>query len=34
MILAYLGIIQLQQFGAEVYVANLVGLGMVREMGH
>ncbi len=33
MILAYLGIIQLQQFGAEVYVANLVGLGMVREMG-
>ena len=33
MILAYLGIIQLRQFGAEVYVANLVGLGMVREMG-
>ncbi len=33
MILAYLGMIQLQQFGAEVYVANLVGLGMVREMG-
>lgn len=33
MILAYLGMIQLQQFGAEVYIANLVGLGMVREMG-
>nr|WP_283777677.1 ABC transporter permease [Sansalvadorimonas sp. 2012CJ34-2] len=33
MILAYLGMIQLSQFGAEVYVANLVALGMVREMG-
>ena len=33
MILAYLGIIQLRQFGAEVYVANLVAVGMVREMG-
>ena len=33
MILAYLGIIQLRQFGAEVYISNLVALGMVREMG-
>ncbi|WP_257292944.1 ABC transporter permease [Endozoicomonas sp. ONNA1] len=33
MILAYLGTVQLRQFGAEVYVADLVGLGMVREMG-
>ena len=33
MILAYLGLVQLRQFGVEVYVANLVGLGMVREMG-
>ncbi|KEQ14401.1 hypothetical protein GZ77_08465 [Endozoicomonas montiporae] len=33
MILAYLGTVQLRQFGVEVYVANLVGLGMVREMG-
>ena len=33
MILAYLGTVQLRQFGVEIYVANLVGLGMVREMG-
>ena len=33
MILAYLGMVQLRQFGAEVYVANLVAVGMVREMG-
>lgn len=33
MILAYLGAVQLKQFGAEIYVADLVGLGMVREMG-
>ena len=33
MILAYLGVIQLRQFGAEVYISNLVALGMVREMG-
>jgi len=33
MILAYLGAVQLQQFGAEVYVANLVTIGMLREMG-
>ncbi|MDD2237055.1 MAG: ABC transporter permease [Kiritimatiellae bacterium] len=33
MILAFLGSIQLKLFGAEVYVADLVGVGMVREMG-
>ncbi|MBP8926117.1 MAG: ABC transporter permease [Pseudomonadales bacterium] len=33
MILAYLGSVQLQQFGAQIYVADLVGIGMVREMG-
>lgn len=32
-ILAFVGAIQLKLFGAEVYVANLVGLGMVIEMG-
>jgi len=33
MILAYLGSVQLRQLGAQVYVADLVSLGMVREMG-
>jgi len=33
MILAYLGAAQLQQFGAAVYVADLVAVGMLREMG-
>ncbi len=33
MILAYLGAVQLRQFGAQIFVANLVTLGMVREMG-
>lgn len=33
MILAYLGSVQLQLLGAQVYVAHLVALGMVREMG-
>ena len=32
-ILAYVGAIQLRQFGAQVYVADLVGIGMTREMG-
>ena len=32
-ILAFVGAVQLKMFGAEVYVANLVGLGMVIEMG-
>jgi phospholipid/cholesterol/gamma-HCH transport system permease protein len=33
MILAYLGAAQLQQFGAEIYVADLVVIGTLREMG-
>jgi len=32
-ILAFVGAIQLQQFGAQIYVANLVGIAMVREIG-
>jgi|SRR5581483_7848228 phospholipid/cholesterol/gamma-HCH transport system permease protein len=28
-----MGAVQLQQFGASIYVADLVGIGMVREMG-
>ena len=33
LILAFVGAVQLQMFGAEIYVADLVGIGMVREMG-
>lgn len=33
LILAYMGAVQLQMFGAQVYVASLVGLGMARVMG-
>lgn len=33
LILAFVGAVQLEMFGAEIYVANLVGLGMAREMG-
>ena len=33
LILAFVGAVQLQQFGAQIYVANLVGIAMVREMG-
>src|SRR5206468_2751761 len=32
-ILAYVGALQLRQFGAQVYVADLVGVAMTREMG-
>jgi phospholipid/cholesterol/gamma-HCH transport system permease protein len=32
-ILAFIGAIQLSQFGAQIYVANLVALAMAREMG-
>ncbi len=32
-IVAYMGAVQLAQFGAQIYIANLVGLGMTREMG-
>lgn len=33
MILGYLGSVQLRQFGAGIYVADLVAVGMTREMG-
>ncbi len=33
LILAFIAAIQLRQFGAQIYVADLVGLGMAREMG-
>jgi len=33
LILAFIGAIQLKQFGAQIFVADLVGLGMAREMG-
>jgi phospholipid/cholesterol/gamma-HCH transport system permease protein len=33
MILAFVGAVQLRQFGAQIYVADLVGIAMVREMG-
>jgi phospholipid/cholesterol/gamma-HCH transport system permease protein len=33
LILAFVGSVQLQQFGAQIFVANLVGIGMAREMG-
>jgi len=32
LILAFVGAVQLQQFGASIYVADLVGVGMVRDM--
>jgi phospholipid/cholesterol/gamma-HCH transport system permease protein len=32
-ILAFVGAVQLEQFGAAIYVANMVGIAMVREMG-
>jgi phospholipid/cholesterol/gamma-HCH transport system permease protein len=31
-ILAFVGVVQLRRFGASIYVADLVGVGMVREM--
>lgn len=33
LILAFVGAVQLQLFGAQVYVANLVAIAMAREMG-
>lgn len=32
LIFAFIGAIQLEQFGAKIYVANLVGIAMAREM--
>lgn len=33
LILAFVGAVQLRAFGAQIYVADLVGIGMVRVMG-
>jgi len=33
LILAFVGAVQLQQFGASIYVANLVAVAMTREIG-
>jgi len=33
LILAFVGAVQLRLFGAQLYVADLVGIGMTREMG-
>jgi len=33
LILAFVGSIQLSMFGAQIYIANLVGIGIFREMG-
>jgi phospholipid/cholesterol/gamma-HCH transport system permease protein len=32
-ILAFVGAVQLKQFGAQIYVADLVGIAMMRDMG-
>ena len=33
LILAFVGAVQLAMFGAQIFIADLVGLGMTREMG-
>ena len=33
LIVAFVGIVQLKSFGAQIYVADMVGIAMVREMG-
>lgn len=33
LILAYMGAVQLAMFGAEIFIADLVAIGMVREIG-
>jgi phospholipid/cholesterol/gamma-HCH transport system permease protein len=33
LILAFVGAVQLRMFGAQIYVADLVAIGMMREMG-
>lgn len=33
LILAYMGAVQLAQFGAEIFIADLVAIGMAREIG-
>jgi phospholipid/cholesterol/gamma-HCH transport system permease protein len=33
-IIAFLGVVELQRFGAGYYVSSLVGYGVLREMAH
>lgn len=33
LILAFVGAVQLEAFGAQIYIANMVAVGMTREMG-
>ncbi len=33
LILGFVGVVELKIFGAQIYIANLVGIGMAREMG-
>ncbi len=33
LILAFVGAVQLRQFGADIFIADLVGIAMLREMG-
>jgi phospholipid/cholesterol/gamma-HCH transport system permease protein len=32
-VLSYLSSLQLKQFGADIYIVNIIGLGLVRELG-
>lgn len=32
-VLSYLSALQLQQFGADIFIVNIIGLGLVRELG-
>lgn len=32
-VLAYVGLVQLETFGAEILIANLIGFGVLRDMG-
>jgi len=32
-VLSYLSSLQLKQFGAEIYIVNILGLGIIRELG-
>tara|TARA_R110002072_G_scaffold202521_2_gene360443 strand:- start:11350 stop:12492 length:1143 start_codon:yes stop_codon:yes gene_type:complete len=32
-VLAYVGLVQLEAFGAEILIANLIGFGILRDMG-
>jgi hypothetical protein len=32
-VLSYLSALQLKQFGADIFIVNIIGLGIVRELG-